>query len=58
MQRQDAVLAVLAAADGSSYSPAQLQKALFLIDRNLPDLIDGPAKFEFRPYDYAFDRQV
>ena len=59
MNRRDAVLAVLAAADGRGYGPAQLQKALFLISRNAPDVFDAGRGFNFTPYDYGpFDRSV
>lgn len=59
MNRRDVVLAVLGAANGGSYSPAQLQKALFLIDRNLPGIVDQGPAFQFRPYDYGpFDKAV
>lgn len=59
MNRRDAVLAVLAAADGNGYGPAQLQKALFLISRNAPDVFDDGRGFNFTPYDYGpFDKRV
>ena len=59
MNRRDAVLAVLAAADGSGYGPAQLQKALFLISRNAPDVFDDGRGFRFAAYDYGpFDKGV
>jgi hypothetical protein len=59
MNRRDAVLAILAAADGSGYGPAQLQKALFLISRNAPDVFDDGRGFNFKPYDYGpFDKSV
>jgi uncharacterized protein len=59
MNRRDAVLAVLAAADGNGYGPAQLQKALFLISRNAPDVFDDERGFNFTPYDYGpFDKRV
>jgi hypothetical protein len=54
MQRSDTVLAILASAKGRPLTPVQLQKAVFLLDRN------GVAKgFHFVPYDYGpFDRTV
>jgi uncharacterized protein len=59
MQRRDVLLAVMGAADGRSFSPVQLQKAVFLIDRNLPELFDADSRFNFAPYDYGpFDREV
>lgn len=59
MNRREAVLAVLAAADGNGYGPAQLQKAVFLLSKNAPDLIDEGDGFRFAPYDYGpFDKRV
>ena len=59
MQRRDALLAILGAADGRTFSPVQLQKAVFLIDRNLPHVFDVNSRFAFAPYDYGpFDREV
>lgn len=59
MNRRDALLAVLAAADGNGYGPAQLQKALFLISRNAPEIFDDGRGFNFTPYDYGpFDKNV
>ena len=59
MNRRDAVLAVLAAADGNGYGPAQLQKALFLISKNAPDVFEDGRGFKFTPYDYGpFDKRV
>jgi len=53
MDRGDLVLAALAAGGvGASYSPVQVQKLLFLIDREAANLVDGP-HFSFRPYDYG-----
>jgi uncharacterized protein YwgA len=54
----DAVLAAMAASDGSPYSPVQIQKFMFLLDRNLPRLIAGK-KFHFMPREYGpFDPDV
>jgi uncharacterized protein len=59
MQRRDVLLAIMGAADGRSFSPVQLQKAVFLIDRNLPGVFDENSRFNFAPYDYGpFDREV
>jgi hypothetical protein len=58
MNRRDLVLAILSSSDGRPYTPAQLQKAVFLIARRMPRIIDGPA-FNFVPYDYGpFDSDV
>jgi uncharacterized protein len=59
MERRNLVLAALAAGgENASYWPVQVQKLLFLIDREASALVDGP-HFEFKPYDYGpFDRAV
>jgi hypothetical protein len=59
MNRRELVLAILAAANGRPYSPAQLQKTAFLITANIPWVISEGASFGFRPYDYGpFDSAV
>ncbi|WP_447979104.1 hypothetical protein [Candidatus Nitrospira bockiana] len=56
--RESIVLAALAAAHGGSYTPVQVQKLFFLIDRNAADLVGGPF-FDFEPYNYGpFDAEV
>jgi uncharacterized protein len=58
MTRLEAVLAVLASAEGQSYQPVQIQKALFLVDQNLLKK-NGFERFGFEPYDYGpFDATV
>jgi uncharacterized protein len=58
MDKKSLVLAAFAPAQGALYSPVQIQKALFLIVRNMPDEIGG-AVFNFEPYDYGpFDKTV
>jgi len=59
MDRDELILAALAAGgENASYRPVQVQKLLFLIDREASALIDGP-HFDFEPYDYGpFDRDV
>ncbi len=59
MDRREIVLAALAAGgENAGFSPIQVQKALFLMDREAAELVDGP-HFEFVPYDYGpFDRSV
>lgn len=52
------MLAALAPAFGQPYTPVQVQKLLFLIDREIPRLVGGPL-FDFAPYDYGpFDKRV
>jgi hypothetical protein len=59
MTRNDLVLAALAAAgQNASFSPVQVQKLFFLIDREASPLVGGP-HFRFRAYDYGpFDSDV
>jgi uncharacterized protein len=57
-RRQEIVLAALAPARGAGHSPVQVQKLLFLLDREIPDMIGGPY-FNFMPYNYGpFDKSV
>jgi uncharacterized protein len=59
MDRRELLLAVLAAGKGRPFQPAQIQKAVFLIDRNLPHLVHSGPGYTFVPYDYGpFDRNV
>lgn len=58
MDKKDIVLAALAASNGASHTPVQIQKLLFLIDKKVPDL-EGAPFFNFAAYDYGpFDKQV
>ena len=58
MTRRETILAAMAPAKGAPYSPVRIQKLLFLIDRECPDLISGPS-FTFEPYNYGpFDKTV
>lgn len=58
LSQEDMVLAALAPAEGAPHSPVQVQKLLFLLDRNLSPLLGGPC-FDFQPYHYGpFDRSV
>lgn len=58
LDRENFVLAALSPSGSASYSPVQVQKLLFLLDRNVSDRIGGPF-FDFQPYDYGpFDRSV
>jgi len=59
MTRQDLLLCILAAGGGRAYTPVQLQKAAFLVTRNLPSIVDAEQRYDFVPYDYGpFDRNV
>jgi uncharacterized protein YwgA len=59
LARRDIVLAALAAGgENATFSPVQVQKLFFLIDRSAAQQLDGP-HFSFRPYDYGpFDSAV
>ncbi len=58
MSRKDLVVAALASAKGSAFSPVQIQKLLFLIDRRIGRDIGGPY-FDFIPYHYGpFDKGI
>lgn len=59
MDRGDYVLAVLSAgSEQARFSPVQVQKLFFLLDREVPDQVGGPY-FSFQPYDYGpFDSKV
>jgi hypothetical protein len=59
MTRSEALLAILAASGGRPYTPAQIQKAAFLVTRNLPALVTDGRPYNFVPYDYGpFDQSV
>lgn len=59
MDRQSIVLAGLAAGgQNATFTPVQVQKLFFLVDREASHLVQGP-HFDFSPYDYGpFDRRV
>ncbi|MCP5197335.1 MAG: hypothetical protein H6974_11195 [Gammaproteobacteria bacterium] len=58
MDRPSLVLAALSTGGQHPYSPVQVQKLFFLLDRNLPEEVGAPF-FAFEPYNYGpFDRQV
>lgn len=58
MDRSSVVLAVLSVANGGEFSPVQMQKVFFLVDKNVAQHVGGP-HFSFTPYDYGpFDKAV
>jgi hypothetical protein len=58
MRRDEFILAAMVPGGGYSYTPVQMQKLLFLIDRQIPEHTGGP-HFHFEPYHYGpFDRLV
>lgn len=57
-QRQKVLLAALVPASRDVHSPVQVQKLMFLIDREVANRVGGPF-FDFAPYNYGpFDKQV
>ena len=58
MTKREVVIAALAPAQGKQHSPVQVQKLLFLLDREASHLLGGP-HFNFAPYNYGpFDKAV
>ena len=58
MTKLDLLLIALAAGEKSEHTPVQIQKLMFLIERNVSNRIGGPF-FEFSPYDYGpFDSSI
>jgi uncharacterized protein len=58
VDRSSYVLAVLSAGGGRAFTPVQLQKLFFVLDRCLAGRLGGPF-FEHRPYHYGpFDAVV
>lgn len=56
--RQEIMLAALAAVPGAVYEPAQVQKLFFLLDEELAEFLGGKW-FDFKPHDYGpFDVAV
>lgn len=59
MRREQVTLMMLASANGRTFTPAQIQKALFLLSRETPELFSEGSSYNFRPYDYGpFDSTV
>ena len=60
LERLDLLLALLAASGGDHYDPSQLEKSMFLLTRNLADVVvvtDG--HYNFLPYNFGpVDLQV
>src|SRR5690242_5263796 len=52
MTHMEIMLAALASGAHEEFSPVQLQKMMFLIDRNIGPALGGPF-FDFKPYDYG-----
>ncbi len=59
MDRKQIVLAAMSTGNCDLYTPVQVQKLFFLIDRNVAEKLQGHAFFNFEPYNYGpFDREV
>lgn len=59
LSRDEVTLVVLAFADGGSFTPVQIQKAMFLASDKVASAFRRDSRYEFQPYDYGpFDRQV
>src|SRR5258706_16230856 len=58
MRIDEFVLAAMTPGGVYQYTPVQVQKLLFLLDRQIPEHTGGP-HFHFEPYHYGpFDRNV
>jgi len=58
MTQYDVTLAALAVSNGAVQTPVQIQKLLFLLDKKIPEALDGP-HFSFVPHNYGpFDRGI
>ncbi len=56
--KEELVLVAMAPVKGGSHGPVQIQKLLFLIDKNIAEDVQGP-HFDFQPYSYGpFDKEV
>lgn len=59
MRREHVTLVMLASAEGKTFTPVQIQKAVFLLTREAPELFSEGPGYNFRPYDYGpFDSSV
>lgn len=58
MRRIDVALVMLATANGGDFTPVQIQKAMFLLDREAGHIFTE-SRYYFRAYDYGpFDKAV
>jgi uncharacterized protein YwgA len=59
MDRKNWLLLALNAAGNFGLTPAQLQKSLFLLEKEAPQTFDGDDRYYFSPYNYGpFSKQV
>ena len=53
MKRPEVVLTAMAAGGaGAQFDPVRVQKLLFLVDKEIPQFVEGP-HFGFKPYNYG-----
>jgi uncharacterized protein len=58
MTKRNLLLAALAAGGGEKHTPVQVQKLIFLVEKNVGEELGG-ASFSFVPYDYGpFDASI
>ena len=58
MDKNSAIIAAMAPANRSPFTPVQVQKLMFLLDKEMSDEIGGPL-FNFEPYHYGpFDKSI
>ena len=59
MRREQATLMMLATAKDGAFTPVQIQKAMFLLSEEAPEIFDSRSRYNFQPYDYGpFDSYV
>lgn len=59
LSREDVALIVLSLAGTKEFTPAQIQKALFLASDKVPGVFAPGSSYDFQPYDYGpFDAGV
>jgi len=58
MDKHSIILAALAPAKRDAHTPIQVQKMLFLLDKNIPEYINGPL-FHFKAFHYGpYDKNI
>src|SRR5262249_33717803 len=59
LQRDQVALLMLSLAEGAPFTPAQIQKAMFLASDKVPGAFNHHSLYDFQPYDYGpFDWRV
>ncbi len=58
MKRDQVTLLMLISADGYSFTPVQIQKAMFILSKKMPNIFEE-GHYNFKPYDYGpFDKEI